>query len=103
MECVTLPSGFYNSPEVIRAGTLATGLFIAAVSYSVEQKTEGLITARTVDYLAWDAGEYVGNAEPDKAVARMLVRSGLFDQDEDGDYLIVGFSKYHYDDGLELS
>ena len=96
----TLPDNFYDDERIIRAGTLAAGLFMKAVSYSVTHHTKGFIHYKLLDYLTPDADEYIGSGTPSIDIAILLRDVGFFSDTETG-FMINDFGQYCFDDGRE--
>ena len=101
MLVVELPNNFYDSPEVLQAGTLAVGYFIKALSYSVTHKTDGFLDIRMLEIIGQDLHEYTGSDDLDK-VLRPLIIAGLLENCENG-WKVPENKRYWYDDKRELS
>lgn len=97
MLVVELPNNFYDCPEVLQAGTLAVGVFVKALSYSVTHDTDGFLSYAALQVIGFDLNEYIGRDDAELVIKKRLKNAGLM-VEVDGGYRIAANRRFWYQD-----
>lgn len=94
MPWVSLSDDFYDDPKLIDAGPLGLAQWVVGLTWCARNLTDGFIPARQIRRLLdWDGVALEDADVTSEAVAKELVRCGLWDE-VDGGYMVSNYHKY---------